>query len=102
GPGAKLRVSTTGGAQVRWRRDGKELFYIAADGKLMAAPIRFGDATAEVGAPAPLFMTRISGFRQGINRQQYAVDAAGRFLMNTIIEEPASPITLILNWKPRP
>ncbi len=39
GPGAKVRISTNGGAQMRWRRDGKELFYIALDGRLMAVPI---------------------------------------------------------------
>ncbi|PYS34448.1 MAG: hypothetical protein DMG14_29455 [Acidobacteria bacterium] len=39
--GGRLRISTNGGAQVRWRRDGKELFYIALDGRLMAVPIRF-------------------------------------------------------------
>ena len=36
GPGAKTIVSTGGGLQPRWRRDGKELFYVAPDGKLMA------------------------------------------------------------------
>src|SRR5262249_16234927 len=41
GPGASLPVSKNGGAQVRWRRDGKELFYIAPDDRLMAVAIRF-------------------------------------------------------------
>ncbi len=40
GPGGKLQISTNGGAQVRWRRDGKELFYIGLDNRLMAVPIR--------------------------------------------------------------
>jgi Tol biopolymer transport system component/predicted Ser/Thr protein kinase len=103
GPGAKSRISTSGGAQVRWRGDGKELFYIAADGQLMAVSIRFAPdgQSVEAGASVPLFATRVGGFLQGINRQQYVVSPDGqRFLMNTVMEEPASPITLMLNWNP--
>jgi len=47
-------ISTNGGAQVRWRPDGKELFYIALDGRLMAVPIRLtsgGSQSVEAGAP---------------------------------------------------
>ncbi len=48
--------STNGGAQARWRRDGKELFYIALDGRLMAVPIRIASTpqTIEAGSPGPL------------------------------------------------
>ena len=106
GPGARVPVSAAGGAQVRWRRDGTELFYIALDGRMMAVPIRLGSGKPpEIGAAAPLFMTKVGGaIPQGVTRQQYDVSADGqRFLMNTLIEEAtASPIRLILNWKPRP
>jgi len=105
GPGAKWPVSTNGGAQVRWRRDGKELFYIALDGQLMSVPIRFPSSgqPVEADTPVPLFATRVGGAVQGINRQQYMVAPDGnRFLMNTITEEGAAPITVILNWKPKP
>ena len=103
GPGGKLQISTNGGAQVRWRRDGKELFYIALDDRLMAVPIRLASngQTVEPGSPIPLFATRVGGALQTIFRQQYMVSPDGqRFLMNTITEEAASPITVILNWKP--
>ena len=43
GPGGKWQVSTDGGIAPRWRRDSKELFYIAPNGKLMAVPIRAPD-----------------------------------------------------------
>ncbi len=63
GPGNQTQVSTSGGAQVRWRRDGKELFYIALDGRLMAVPIRVASTaqTIEAGSPLPLFATRVGG-----------------------------------------
>src|SRR5262245_13778191 len=55
--GGKRQVSTGGGSGPLWRRDGRELFYYAADGKLMAAPVRSGESF-EVGAPVPLFEFR--------------------------------------------
>ena len=103
GPGSKLQVSTNGGAQVRWGPNGKELFYIALDARLMAVPIRLASnpQTAEPGSPTPLFATRVGGALQGTFMQQYDVSSDGqRFLMNTITEEAASPITVILNWNP--
>jgi serine/threonine protein kinase len=105
GPGGKWQVSTNGGAQPRWRRDGKELFYIGIDERLMAAPIRFTSdgQSIEPSSPTPLFATHIGGAVQGTNRQQYVVSPDGqRFLMNTITEQATSPITVILNWKPKP
>ena len=106
GPGGKSQVSNNGGAQVRWRRDGKELFYIALDDRLMAVPIRIASdgQTLEAGAPVPLFVTRIgSAASPNVTRQQYMVSADGqRFLMNTLTEEATSPITVILNWKAKP
>ena len=106
GPGSKIPVSVSGGAQVRWRRDGRELYYIALDGQLMAVPIQFdGTGQPKIDAAVPLFMTNVGGaITQGVTRQQYAVSADGqRFLMHTLVSEAnVSPITLILNWTPKP
>jgi Tol biopolymer transport system component len=104
GPGRRERVSANGGAQVRWRNDGKELFFIGLDGRLMAVPIELDSRSGAItaGAPVPLFATRVGGAVQGVERQQYDVAPDGqRFLMNTLTENTStSPITLILNWKP--
>jgi hypothetical protein len=103
-PSRKLQVSSNGGAQVRWRPDGKELFYIALDGQLMSVPIRFTNSQAvEAGTPVALFATHIGGAVQGTNPQFYVVSPDGkRFLMPTIVTEAGnSPITVILNWKPK-
>jgi Tol biopolymer transport system component len=107
GVGGRTRVSTNGGAQVRWRHDGRELFYIALDGALMAVPLqlRSDSRLVDVGTPVPLFATRIGGAAatQMVLRQQYMVSANGqRFLMSTVPEATSStPITVILNWKPQ-
>jgi dipeptidyl aminopeptidase/acylaminoacyl peptidase len=102
-PKGHIRVSATGGAQVRWRPDGGELFYVALDNRLMSVPIRLSDTgPPEVGTPVPLFMTRIGGALLGPRRQQYMVARDGqRFLMNTVSAESTLPLRVILNWKAR-
>ena len=101
----EIRISSDGGDQVRWRPDGKELFYIARDGQLVAVPIRLGsnNETVEAGTPVRLFVTRVSGWGSGTQGPQYVVSPDGqRFLMNTLTGEViTSPITVILNWKPK-
>jgi Tol biopolymer transport system component len=103
--GPKEPISTNGGAQVRWRRNGRELFYIALDGRLMAVPIRIAPdgKTLDSDPPVPLFATSVGGAVQGRDRQQYVVSADGqRFLMSVLPELSPSPITVILNFKPNP
>jgi eukaryotic-like serine/threonine-protein kinase len=92
----QISISTNGGAQPRWRRDGKELYYLALDGKMMAVDIK-GDAKIEPGVPHMLFDTRLN---VDPIRDQYAVTPDGqRFLILKPLEEPATtPITLVLNW----
>lgn len=100
-PVGKWQVSTGGGVQPRWRADGKELYFIAPDRKLMAVPIIVHGTAFEAGKPVPLFSTRILNTGGGVFRAQYAVSQDGRFLINKVVEESNStPITLILNWHP--
>lgn len=107
GPGPKATVSTNGGTQVRWRRDGKELFYVALDGRLMAVPIELGSSsqTPDVGKPVALFRPPLGRVvLHGDFRHHYAVSQdGGRFLVAAALTETiTSPISLILNWKARP
>ena len=100
GPGERQPISSNGGTHALWRRDGKELFYISLDGRLVSVPLRFpsGSKTVESGAPIPLFFARV-GAVQDLSKP-YAVSPDGqRFLIDTITEENPSPITVILNWK---
>ena len=105
GPGGDSRASTAGGAQARWNRNGRELFYIAADDRLMAVPIRFSSdgKTVEFGSPLGLFATSVGSTAFLTYRQQYVVSPDGQsFVMNSVLgEASASPITVILNWKPK-
>jgi len=96
--GAKWQVSTEGGTQPRWRADRREIFYIAPDKKLMAAPVAAVGATFEVGPPRSLFQTRIKS--ASFDFFNYDVSADGqRFLVNSLVkEEVASSITLVTGW----
>jgi hypothetical protein len=71
----------------------------------MAVPIRIASTaqTMEAGSPVPLFATRVGGALSYPFNWHYDVSPDGqRLLMNTIIEEAPSPITVILNWKAKP
>lgn len=97
--GGQWQVSTSGGIYPRWRRDGKELYYIGPHGEMMSVPITATGTTLEPGAPVALFPTRILG--GGVDNQQgrqYDISRDGRFLINTVLDDTSSPITLIQNW----
>ncbi len=103
-PTERRNVSTSGGAQPRWRSDGKELYFVASDGRLMAAPITIArqahGSRIEVGAPVSLFQTLMVGAGAATVTTQYAVSRDGRFLISQPAESATTPLTLILNWKP--
>jgi Tol biopolymer transport system component len=91
--GGKWKVSVDGGSRPVWSRDGRELFYIAADRKLMAAPVVPG-ARFQTGTPKPLFETRMTSARL------YDVSPDGRrfLLVNPLDEGAAPPMTVVVNW----
>jgi Tol biopolymer transport system component len=104
GPGAKTRISTTGGRWPEWRRDGRELFYVTADAGLMAVPLIVSGLALEVGPPAPLFTLRIEPPPLSATTPPYDVSPDGqRFLVNTVLGEgETAPLTVVLNWKAQP
>jgi serine/threonine protein kinase/Tol biopolymer transport system component len=96
--GGKWQVSINGGSQPKWRLDGTELFYLAADGKLMDVPVT-ANANFKQGIPKALFQTMFIGDRGG-GFEHYQVTADGQsFLINTPSAEGTdAPITVVLNW----
>jgi hypothetical protein len=96
GPGARVQISNHGGAQARWRADGKELYYITADKKLFAVSIDATSGKLMAGVPHVLFQTRIVAAR--IALIQYAVSPDGKsFLINSLPSVGAAPLTVIVN-----
>jgi len=99
--GGKWQVSAAGGAQPQWRADGKELFYVAPDRKLMAVEVNGAGAAFTAGIPKVLFeLNVISAFPGGGSVMHYAGTRDGqRFIVNTVVGDSAQvPITVVLNW----
>lgn len=91
----KWQISTGGGLQPLWRGDGKELFFITEEKKLMAVDLKT-EGKFESGIPRELFP---AGVKTSF-AYSYAATADGqRFLMSTPIDAPAgAPMTIVLNW----
>jgi Tol biopolymer transport system component len=91
-PGGKWQISTNGGGRPVWSRDGKELFFIGADQKLMAVEIK-GGANFDWGVPKPLFNARIAP------DANFEVGKDGRFLIPVPVEQAGiTPINVVVNW----
>ncbi len=95
----KWQVSSGGGTQPRWRGDTKELFYLAPDGKMMAASIN-GGAKFDAGQPAALFQTHAREVSATSEQVSYDVSKDGqRFIIITQVKNAdIQPMTVILNW----
>jgi Tol biopolymer transport system component len=94
GPGARIAISTAGGAQPVWSHNGGELYYISPDRKLMA--VRFNSREGTASAPRVLFQTRIVA--PNYFSTQYDVSRDGRFLINSFPSNYSSPLTLLTGW----
>ena len=93
--GARVRITTAGGTEPRWSRDGSEL-YFRRGAEIHAAALRRSGATLEAGA-----MNRL--FEAGAAVRSYDVSIDGRFLLNlpAQMQQPTSQaITIINNWFP--
>ncbi len=89
GPGSRVQMSTAGGQAPQWRRDGRELTYLAPGNRVMAVPAASTGATIRLGVPANLFTAPPGGLVMSGDGQ--------RFLVSKVTTE-AAPITLLLNW----
>jgi Tol biopolymer transport system component len=94
-PRGKFQISTGGGANPEWSPDGRELYYVSADGKLMAAGVKLGSDSPAPSAPRELFDLRAVA-RANISPYSVAPDGK-RFLVQT----PAGgrqPLEVVVNW----
>ena len=96
--GARWQVSSGGGREPRWRGDGKELYYLSLDGKVMAVSVRTDGAAFQYSAPKVLFtlFTLAQGFTYGT----YHVTRDGRrfLFVEPAAEAESQPLTLVTNW----
>ena len=96
--GEKFVVTVEGGEQPRWRRDGRELYFVANGRRLMAMEVSTENGF-KTGAPRELFEAKFATDAGGFFHE-YAVTADGRFLVNTSTSpEPTAHIGIVLNWQ---
>lgn len=95
GPGGKRQISPNGGTLARWRKDGKELFYVTPEGQLMAAEVAARNGTLEVGKVRELFNGIPTGFGYS-----YDVSTDGQKFLVVDFDTATSsrPLTLVQNW----
>jgi Tol biopolymer transport system component/predicted Ser/Thr protein kinase len=106
-PGATAgqQISLDGGEMPRWRDDGRELYYVAPDGTLMALSLQVASGssgqTLRPGPPTALFSgLRVSAPNSTPQFASYApVDGGERFLVMRSFAEPKNPITVIVDWQ---
>ena len=96
----KFQISTGGGDQPYWRADGKELYYLAPDAKIMKVEVN-ANGTFDAGVPTPLFQTYV--IPQGLvgsDRNQFVATADGQsFIVNSSPAQAIfAPINLVYNW----
>jgi eukaryotic-like serine/threonine-protein kinase len=91
----KWQVSSSGGYEPRWRADGREIYYLSEDRKLMAVDVGPGPS---FGIPRILFQTQVQA-GVAANRMHYVPSRDGRrFLINTQSTTSVTPITVVTNW----
>jgi Tol biopolymer transport system component len=96
--GGKWQISADGGVEPKWRRDGRELYYLSLDGKLMSVAI--GGPPFTAGRPVELFQTPLTVNRaQPTRDRRYDIAPDGRFLMVIPSATGApTPYSVIVNW----
>jgi serine/threonine protein kinase len=100
--GPRFRISSGGGVQARWRRDGRELYYLGADGTLMAVPIRLDAARQQVDFDTAerLFAPTWGALAPWqSNARNYMVSEDGHRFLVLVQQDVSLPITVMLGWR---
>jgi Tol biopolymer transport system component len=101
GTGPRLQMSVNGGSDPKWRRDGSELFYVAADGRLMSVALRTRGAALEPSAPQALFHVPDMLVSPPYTSPYDVTSDGSRFLVRVAVEQVRSmPLTVLLGWSP--
>jgi Tol biopolymer transport system component len=101
GASSKFQISNNGGTEPRWRGDGKEIYYVAPDDKLMAAAVKSTADTFERDSPKPLFQAH--WLASNTRFYTYDVTRDGQRFLGTVVAEGESTRTLrlVTNWQTR-
>jgi eukaryotic-like serine/threonine-protein kinase len=96
--GKRVQITSGGGSQPRWGMDGRELFYLSQDSRIMAVAVKSG-IEFETGSPRPLFQVRGGRLFDDILYEYDVTPDGQHFLFNLSLEGTVPPITVIVNWE---
>jgi Tol biopolymer transport system component len=96
--GARWQISSGGGVQPCWRRDGRELYYLARDVKLMAVSVDGTGAAFRFSTPAPLFETRIDTPSASWDYDGTA-DGQRFLIVESARAQGSRPLSVVINWQ---
>ena len=94
-PEQRWQISSQGGHDPAWRKDGRELFYVAADMTLMAVALDTHRGMVRPAAPSPLFQLHTDPLA---SRTFAATSDGQRFVVNQLVQAPTPQVTVVLNW----
>ena len=97
GRGGKFLISSEGGRLPTWSPDGRQLFYLTLDNKLMAVDVSLGPTSIQHRTPRPLFATRVPSGVLGARGYDVA-PGGGKFVTLDSAESSSDPVTLVVNW----
>ena len=98
--GSRYPISRQGAVCLRWRRDGKELFYLAADGQVYAVPVRLSAAEPVIGAAQPLFRIEAEAIAAIHSLIGFDVAADGQSFVVPSVSSPEAPtLVAVQNWE---
>jgi Tol biopolymer transport system component len=100
--GAKWQISPSGGHQPQWSRDGRELFYISPDQRIVAVSVSTSRGTFVPGRQTAVAETRMTGWERNAHGAQYAFTPDGQRVLVVDAAETVRPISLVFGWMKQP
>ena len=98
--GERFLISRQGAQCLRWRKDGKELYYLGSDGRVYAVPLAFGAGRVHAGQPEPLFTIDAEARAAIHSVVSFDVSADGsRFVIPSMTPGESSALVVLQDWE---
>ncbi len=101
GGGAKWLVSRGGGVQPQWSANGRQLYFITPDRKLMVVDARVDGNALVLSAPQALMDTRITEWESASQGDSYAVVPDGSRVLVSTSTDTGRPVSIVTSWLTR-